>query len=1146
MSVASAARNLVRRFSFVGTAGALTAAFGLIGLTRWVGGYALGPVLLPGIELMGANTALCLLLAGVALIVTEIPGLPVKTIHHGLGGLIATIAAVVLAQFLLDLPAPWPMLQIVVNSQLEVLSRPEREPFMAASSAAAFLLTGTALVLYHRARSTASMVLTTLLAASVFFVALLDGVVYVLDLDLDRGVLPYAGMSPFTAVGLTLLSLGLVSLHYRRNLRERRDLTQDRKLVLVSGMLFAFTTLFAVLLTASVARHQVEEEVTAGLTRSLAERVEALDDAVRKAATMVDVIANSRPLLRERVAAISAGRGGMAELRDVERVAANVVANADVVAIRIDDVRGRPLGAAGEFSGASTVPLPQPLGFHTMFLWDRGFRVRATVPIWERDREVGQVTAEMPVPLFGSLAGNHAAIGASGEMLICTGIEVGGLRCFPSRFWPEGNEFMRGAESADIGVLLGRAMNGERGLARVRDHRGETVLAAYSPLGSLGLGVMLKMDVAEVFAPYNRNLLRLLPFALVVMVVGAAVTQWWVRPLARGLRETRDRMQAVLGSMAEAVFVCTPAGVIESANPAAGTMFGCESTEFTGGYLHALFPDACRQRCAGSGTACSLLAEHVSTPGKTRELVLRRRNGENFAVEMTATVAARDATESHVVVLRDISERRRAEVALRESEEKFRRLVESMSDWIWELDERGVYTYASPRVRQMLGYSPQDVIGKTPFDLMPPEEAERVRAVFARLAGKRLPIVMLDNVALHRDGRRVMLESSATPVFGPDGTWRGYRGMGRDVTERWQMEERLRESETRLRSLAANVPGMVFQFVRRPDGALTLPYVSQGSLAVWGFEARRLQAEPGLLLMHIEPKDRKELEQRIRVSARNLSPLNWEGRLVFGLAEVKWINLRATPRSSGDGGVLWDAMAFNITATKNAEQELLESREQLERLAAHTESVREQERTRIAREIHDELGQWVTALMMDVGWLRQRAVAHSPGVDAKLGEMAQHVDTALEVVRRIAADLRPAVLDLGLPAALEWLTQDFSRRSAIACDFDWDGEEPLLAEAATAALYRIAQESLTNVLRHAQASRVTVGLHQMEGTLELGIRDNGRGLDPGTLAVTDRFGLLGMRKRAYAIGATIEILGETGQGTVVTVRLPTESARGAA
>ena len=144
---------------------------------------------------------------------------------------------------------------------------------------------------------------------------------------------------------------------------------------------------------------------------------------------------------------------------------------------------------------------------------------------------------------------------------------------------------------------------------------------------------------------------------------------------------------------------------------------------------------------------------------------------------------------------KDQAERKRAEEALRKSEKRYRSLVETSSDWLWEIDANGRYTYVSSRAREIFGYAPEEVIGRTPFDLMPEEEARRVGAIFAEIAAERRPFSLLENVNLHRDGRRVVLETSGVPVFGPDGEFAGYRGIDRDITERKRTEEALQQSE---------------------------------------------------------------------------------------------------------------------------------------------------------------------------------------------------------------------------------------------------------------------------------------------------------------------------------------------------------------
>ncbi len=166
---------------------------------------------------------------------------------------------------------------------------------------------------------------------------------------------------------------------------------------------------------------------------------------------------------------------------------------------------------------------------------------------------------------------------------------------------------------------------------------------------------------------------------------------------------------------------------------------------------------------------------------------MHRDQLEEFVEERTAALS-----QANQQLKQEIVERKRAEEALRDSESKFRGLVESSSDWIWEVNVEGVYTYASPQVEAMLGYKPHEVVGKTPFDLMPPEEAERISKVFKDLIETGKPIILLENVNLHKDGRRMILETSGVPFFDADGKIAGYRGMDRDITERKRAEEEMR------------------------------------------------------------------------------------------------------------------------------------------------------------------------------------------------------------------------------------------------------------------------------------------------------------------------------------------------------------------
>ncbi|MBF0292719.1 MAG: PAS domain S-box protein [Nitrospinae bacterium] len=183
----------------------------------------------------------------------------------------------------------------------------------------------------------------------------------------------------------------------------------------------------------------------------------------------------------------------------------------------------------------------------------------------------------------------------------------------------------------------------------------------------------------------------------------------------------------------------------------------------------------------------------------------RRSDGGVFPVEVNVKIVAKAEKEYMVSVARDISQRKRMEAELRKSEERFRNIVESTNDWIWEVDQNMAYVYASPQSLNILGYAPEEIIGKTPFDLMAPEESRRVASEIATAVGARLPIHNLENRNLAKDGHEVILETSGAPIFGSDGEFRGYRGVDRDITQRKQEGLKTQESERKYRALFTNI-----------------------------------------------------------------------------------------------------------------------------------------------------------------------------------------------------------------------------------------------------------------------------------------------------------------------------------------------------
>jgi len=239
-----------------------------------------------------------------------------------------------------------------------------------------------------------------------------------------------------------------------------------------------------------------------------------------------------------------------------------------------------------------------------------------------------------------------------------------------------------------------------------------------------------------------------------------------------------------------------------------------------------------------------------------------------------------------------------------------------------------------------------------------------------------------------------------------------------------------------------------------------------------------------------------------------------------------------------------DFLQEQIAERQRVEEELRRSEDQLRALSGHLRAAQEEERARIAREVHDELGQALTALKMDLAWVGHRLADDQQELHTKVHVMTRLIDETVQAVRRISTELRPGVLDhLGLVPALEWHVREFQERTGLACVFKKSPEDLVVDAARATTVFRICQEALTNVARHAQATRVDIGLRIAERNLVLEVRDNGRGISADAVTNPQSVGLMGMRERVLPWGGDVQIHGAEGKGTVVTVHLPTGTVR---
>ncbi len=491
----------------------------------------------------------------------------------------------------------------------------------------------------------------------------------------------------------------------------------------------------------------------------------------------------------------------------------------------------------------------------------------------------------------------------------------------------------------------------------------------------------------------------------------------------------------------------------------------------------------------------------------------------------------------------DITKRKRAEEALRESEERFRQLAESIHDvfWIKTPDFKRVL-YLSPAYERITGqpaherYRDQDY---QPFlDKIVPEDRERMAEIMRRGAEAEFEIEFR---IVQPDGAVRWFRDRGFPIRDQSGEIYRVAGIANDITERKLAEEALRESEERFRQIAENIHEVFW--LATPDWSRVL-YLSPSFQNLIGgpFEVRDQNASIETFINMVHPDDRPRVMEFMQ---RPGEKFDVEIRIHRDDGSLRWIRDRGFPIRDESGAVCRiGGFAEDITERKAAGDRLRASREQLRALSASLQSTREKEATRIAHQIHDELGGLLTGLRWELEAL-ERMIQQSGDADhvtvmrEKLATMVGLTDTTINVVRHIASELRPSILDdLGLLEAIEWQTQQFQSRTGIQCVYDCSLQSIPLGNQQSTAMFRIVQEALTNILRHAQATRVGVAMREEDGMFILTVTDNGRGITPAEVLSKGSLGLLGMQERAHLFGGRVDIVGLKEAGTTLHVLIP--------
>lgn len=486
--------------------------------------------------------------------------------------------------------------------------------------------------------------------------------------------------------------------------------------------------------------------------------------------------------------------------------------------------------------------------------------------------------------------------------------------------------------------------------------------------------------------------------------------------------------------------------------------------------------------------------------------------------------------------IRHAIERTRTLEALRGSEERFRLVVENSYDIITILNSEATICYTSPSLKRILGYDVGELVGKSILAYVHPEDGQTLNAAFRRILEAPGLIPPIEFRFLHRDGSTHSLESVGSSIPHEVDGMRILLNC-RDITERKRAEEALRESEEKYRTIVSNINDAYYEV--DADGSFT--FFNESLTRIFGSSPNQLL---GMNYRHYtDPATSQRLSTAYGDAMRtgeSTTLIDYEIRRGDGekrSLEVSLSPIRdGTARAKGFRGIIRD-----VTERKTAEKALRASEEQLRALSAHLQSVREEERTRIAREVHDELGQALTALKLDLSWVGDRLSRDQHALNGRVGSMLKFIDSTIETVRRISAELRPPILDhFGLTAAIEWELHRFNNRAGIECEFRAIPEDITLDQNRSTTVFRVLQEALTNVRRHANATAVKVDLRQDDDELILEVKDNGRGITESQTLAPTSLGLIGIRERARMCGGSVRILGSVEQGTTVTVVIPIE------
>ncbi len=513
------------------------------------------------------------------------------------------------------------------------------------------------------------------------------------------------------------------------------------------------------------------------------------------------------------------------------------------------------------------------------------------------------------------------------------------------------------------------------------------------------------------------------------------------------------------------------------------------------------------------------------------ELELVRPDGRHIWTSARGEVSHEGGTVTIRGTLQDITERKKAEEAVRETEARFRQIADTAPVMIYMADENANITFANQRWMDFTGSSEEQLHGEGWLEFVHEDDRQRSIDIYTPAFERREPFVFEYRVR-RADGEFRWLYTTGVPRFSANGNFLGYIGSDVDITDIKAAGEAVRESETRFRDIADSAP--IFIWIADPEIQVT--YFNKTASDFTGWSMEELSGDGWQGPIHDDDKQRSF--ETISAGYARREPFTLDNRIRRADGVYSWVFTTGVPRYASNGEFLgYIGSAIDITERKQAECILAE-------LGGRLITAQEEERKRIARELHDDLNQRIALISIELEQVAQRSANSSVGIPVRLSEIQRKVVEISHEIHRMSYELHPSKLDhLGLVPALRSFCDDLARSRGIKIDFQFECIPTLITRDITLCIFRIAQEALQNAAKHSGAHEVEVNLKGTDVALRLMVSDKGNGFLVSTEKMTKGLGITSIRERVRLVGGEFTLVSEPGNGTVVQATIPITAER---